>query len=583
MKNFLKMVLATMLGFILLQVLAVVIMIFVVAGIAAGVGGEVTTVENNSVLKLELSGSLSERVADNPFKGMYNYQPNVLSLNNILESISHAKNDDKIKGISIEVGNLAASWASVEEIRNALSDFKKSGKFIYTYGENYSQGQYYIASVADKICVHPEGMLDLHGLSMQIMFYKQLLSKLDVDMQVVKVGTYKSAVEPFVLEHMSEANKEQVSVLLNSMWGNIVAHIALSRKLTAEQINADCDNLSLFADLKLAKQSGYIDNLMYKDEYVALLKKALKIKKDDDISYITPGEYAGTIRPSTAKDEIAVVYATGNIIDGEGDNNSIGYNIAGQIADLADDDNVKAVVLRINSGGGSAMMSENIWREIVQLKAKKPIVVSMSDVAASGGYYIACATDYIVAQPNTITGSIGVFGMIPNVEGLMNKIGVAIDEVATNKHASIAGINRAMNEEERAVMQKYVNKTYSTFLTRVADGRKVSTTYVDSIGQGRIWSGTDALALHLVDTLGGIDVAIAKAARLGKTDSYRIKGYPHMKDVFEELMDTFSSKTMMFTRERADLGELYTYFNYIQNSVQMQGVQAVIPFEYTIK
>lgn len=583
MKNFFKMVFATMLGFILLHVLVVVIMIFVIAGVAAGIGNEVVNVEDNSVLKLELNGSLSERVADNPFKGMYNYQPNVLSLNNILESIAHAKNDDKIKGISLEVGNLAASWASVEEIRNALFDFKKSGKFIYAYGENYSQGQYYIASVADKICIHPEGMLDLHGLSMQIMFYKQLLSKLDVDMQVVKVGTYKSAVEPYVLEHMSEANKEQVSVLLNSIWGNIVAQIAQSRKLTAEQINADCDNLSLFADLKLAKQSGYIDDLMYKDEYVALLKKALKIKKDDDISYITSGKYAGTIRPSTAKDEIAVVYATGNIIDGDGDNNSIGYNIAEQIADLADDDNVKAVVLRINSGGGSAMMSENIWREIVQLKAKKPIVVSMSDVAASGGYYIACATDYIVAQPNTITGSIGVFGMIPNVEGLMNKIGVAIDEVATNKHASIAGINRAMNDEERAVMQKYVNKTYSTFLTRVADGRKVSTTYVDSIGQGRIWSGTDALALHLVDTLGGIDVAIAKAALLGKTDSYRIKGYPHMKDVFEELIDTFSSKTMMFTRERANLGELYTYFNYIQNSVQMQGVQAIIPFEYTIK
>lgn len=583
MKNFFKMVLATMLGFILLQVLAVVIMIFVVAGVVAGMDGKSVTVENNSVLKLELKGSLSERVADNPFKGMYNYQQNALSLNDILESISHAKDDNKIKGISIEVNNLAASWASVEEIRNALSDFKKSGKFIYAYGENYTQGLYYLASVADKICVHPEGMLDLHGLSMQIMFYKQLLSKLDVDMQVVKVGTYKSAVEPFVLEHMSEANKEQVSVLLNSIWGNIVNQIAQSRKLTVEQINTDCDNLSLFADLNLAKQSGYIDNLMYRDEYSALLKKALKIKKDDDIEYITPGEYVSAINPSSAKDEIAVIYATGNIIDGEGDNNSIGYNIAEQVADLADDDNVKAVVLRINSGGGSAMMSENIWREIVQLKAKKPIVVSMSDVAASGGYYIACATSYIVAQPNTITGSIGVFGMIPNVEGLMNKIGVSIDEVATNKHASIAGINRAMNDEERAVMQKYVNKTYHTFLTRVADGRNISTTYVDSIGQGRIWSGTDALNLHLVDTLGGIDVAIAKAAELANIDSYRVKNYPHMKDIFEELMDSFTSKTMMFTRERADLGELYTYFNYVQNSVQMQGVQAIIPFEYTIK
>lgn len=583
MKNFFKMVLATMLGFILLQVLAVVIMIFVVAGVVAGMDGKSVTVENNSVLKLELKGSLSERVADNPFKGMYNYQQNALSLNDILESISHAKDDNKIKGISIEVNNLAASWASVEEIRNALSDFKKSGKFIYAYGENYTQGLYYLASVADKICVHPEGMLDLHGLSMQIMFYKQLLSKLDVDMQVVKVGTYKSAVEPFVLEHMSEANKEQVSVLLNSIWGNIVNQIAQSRKLTVEQINTDCDNLSLFADLNLAKQSGYIDNLMYRDEYSALLKKALKIKKDDDIEYITPGEYVSAINPSSAKDEIAVIYATGNIIDGEGDNNSIGYNIAEQVADLADDDNVKAVVLRINSGGGSAMMSENIWREIVQLKAKKPIVVSMSDVAASGGYYIACATSYIVAQPNTITGSIGVFGMIPNVEGLMNKIGVSIDEVATNKHASIAGINRAMNDEERAVMQKYVNKTYHTFLTRVADGRNISTTYVDSIGQGRIWSGTDALNLHLVDTLGGIDVAIAKAAELANIDSYRVKNYPHMKDIFEELMDSFTSKTMMFTRERADLGELYTYFNYVQNSVQIQGVQAIIPFEYTIK
>lgn len=583
MKNFFKMVLATMLGFILLQVLAVVIMIFVVAGVVAGMDGKSVTVENNSVLKLELKGSLSERVADNPFKGMYNYQQNALSLNDILESISHAKDDNKIKGISIEVNNLAASWASVEEIRNALSDFKKSGKFIYAYGENYTQGLYYLTSVADKICVHPEGMLDLHGLSMQIMFYKQLLSKLDVDMQVVKVGTYKSAVEPFVLEHMSEANKEQVSVLLNSIWGNIVNQIAQSRKLTVEQINTDCDNLSLFADLNLAKQSGYIDNLMYRDEYNALLKKALKIKKDDDIEYITPGEYVSAINPSSAKDEIAVIYATGNIIDGEGDNNSIGYNIAEQVADLADDDNVKAVVLRINSGGGSAMMSENIWREIVQLKAKKPIVVSMSDVAASGGYYIACATSYIVAQPNTITGSIGVFGMIPNVEGLMKKIGVSIDEVATNKHASISGINRAMNDEERAVMQKYVNKTYHTFLTRVADGRNISTTYVDSIGQGRIWSGTDALNLHLVDTLGGIDVAIAKAAELANIDSYRVKNYPHMKDIFEELMDSFTSKTMMFTRERADLGELYTYFNYVQNSVKMQGVQAVIPFEYTIK
>ena len=584
MKNFFKMVFATMLGFILLQVLAFIIMLFIIAGMAASIGKKATPVKANSVLCLELNGTLSERVAEDPFEGLYGENKSNMALNDVLESIKHAKNDDNIKGISIEVNSLIASLASLEEIRNALSDFKKSGKFIYAYGENYTQGQYYLTSVADKVFVHPEGTFDMHGLSMQVMFYKQLLEKLDVDMQIVKVGTYKSAVEPFVLDHMSDANKEQISALLVSEWNHILNQISASRGISVEQINADCDALSLFSNLQYAKEKGYIDSTIYQDEYTSYLKKQLGLDKKEDISYITPKQYASSaITPSNAKNIIGVVYATGNIIDGEGDNGTIGRNIADQIADLAEEDNVKAIVLRINSGGGSALMSENIWREIVRLKKQKPIVVSMSDVAASGGYYIACAADYIVAQPTTITGSIGVFGMIPNVQGLMKKIGVSIDEVSTNKHASLLGINRPMDGEEREVMQQFVNKTYSTFLTRVSDGRNIATTYVDSVGQGRIWSGEDALKLHLVDTLGGIDVAINKAAQLAKISSYRIESYPHMKNVWEEFAESMMNKTMLLSKQRAELGDMYMYFNYLQNSVQMNGVQAIIPFEFSIK
>lgn len=584
MKNFFKMVFATMLGFILLQVLAFIIMLFVIAGMAASLGNKSAVVKDNSVLCLELNGTLCERVAEDPFEGLYGANTSNIALNDVLNSIKNAKNDDKIKGISIEVNNLNASLASVEEIRNALSDFKKSGKFIYAYGENYTQGQYYLASVADKVFVHPEGMFDMHGLSMQVMFFKQLLNKLDIDMQIVKVGTYKSAVEPFVLDHISDANKEQISALLFSEWNHMLNQISASRGISAEQINADCDALSLFSNLNSAKEKGYIDAVMYQDEYTSYLKKQLGMDAKEDIAYITPKQYASaSVTPSNAKNIIGVVYATGNIIDGEGDNGTIGRNIADQIEDLAEEDNVKAIVLRINSGGGSALMSENIWREIVRLKKHKPIVVSMSDVAASGGYYIACAADYIVAQPTTITGSIGVFGMIPNVQGLMQKIGVTIDEVSTNKHASILGINRAMDGEERAVMQQYVNKTYNTFLTRVADGRNITTDYVDSVGQGRIWSGTDALKLHLVDTLGGIDVAIAKAAQLAKVKNYRIESYPHMKNVWEEFAESMMNKTMLLSKQRAELGDMYMYFNYLQNSVQMSGVQAIIPFEFSIE
>lgn len=591
MKNFFKMVLATMLGVILLQVLLLLLFIFVSIGMVASVSTNTpTSIKPNSVLQLKLETPIQERTADNPFKNLNSYQNQVpLSFKDLVDCINKAATDDNIKGISIETQYIGASLATLEELRNVLIAFKKSGKFIYCFADGYSQSAYYVLSVADKICINPQGTLDLHGLSFNTMFLKGLLDKLDIETQIVKVGTYKSAVEPFVLNKMSEANKKQTSDLINSIWNNIVNQISKSRNISTETINDDCNQLSFFANLELAKSKGYVDTLMYKDQYIQFLKDVLQLKENEKINYVQLSEYKNVEnkKANLSKNKIGILYANGNIIEGQGDNNSIGYNIAEELRKLQKDSSIKAIVLRVNSGGGSALMSENIWREVVNCKSSKPVVVSMSDMAASGGYYISCASDFIVAEPNTITGSIGVFGMIPNFQKLMtNKIGITFDGVKTNSHSDfLSNRTRPMDEYELAVMQQSVNNVYSTFLQRVSNGRGIPTDFVDSVGQGRIWSGIDALTLNLVDTLGGLDVAIAKAAELANLKDYTTQDYPHIKTFFEDIMESLyiAHLQIIENKKQTELGVFYPYFCQMEEILNRSGIQAVVPYIYVIK
>ncbi len=586
MKGFFKMVFATMLGIILLQVLMfLVFIIFLVGSVASFSKGDgPTKVSPNTILELKFNGTINERNANDIFAFNMNSEAETADLQVMLNDIKKAKEDNNIKGISLQIEALSASFSTLEELRNALSDFKKSGKFIYSYSDNYSQGAYYLASVADKVCVNPHGEVSLYGLSTQVMFFKKLLDKMNIDMQIVKVGTYKSAVEPFILDKMSDANREQYTTLLNSVWNTILKQISLSRNIAVETINQDCDHLTILGDVNAALAKGYVDTLVYIDQYEDCLRAAVGQGAKSKLKYVSASQYESVVvNKNSSNKKIAVLYAIGNINDDEGSNTSIGSNMMDELKKLREDKNVKAVVFRINSGGGSALMSEKIWREVVKLKQEKPIVVSMSDVAASGGYYIACAANSIVAESNTITGSIGVFGMIPNIKKFMeDKVGIEVDQVTTNPHAAMS-IFTPLDNEERAAIQRSVNQVYKTFTTRVAEGRGLTTQYVDSIGQGRVWSGTDALRLHLVDTLGGLDVAIAKAAQLANIKSYKVDYFPRTKDAWEQINDMLSDRGFTSMLQQSPLKETYTYMVQIEDILNRKGVQAMMPCRIEIR
>jgi len=580
---------ASMTGSFILIVILFFIFMGMVLSVASLSKKEVVIVPANSVLQLKLNEEIADRSSSNPFNNFDFSSFNTTKspgLNEILQNIKKAKTDDNIKGIFLDLGTIPSGIATIEEIRNALLDFKSSKKFIISYSEEYTQKAYYIASVSDKIYLYPEGALDFKGLNGEVMFFKGLLDKLDVDVQILRHGKFKSAVEPFVLDKMSEPNKEQTLKYISGIWNQMLEGISESRKMSVAQLNGIADSFKI-QKAQDAVTYKLVDKLMYKDELLAELRNLLGIGKKEKINSISLQKYTSvpdkTKKIHKTKDKIAVIYALGEIVSGKGDDETIGSDrISEAIRKARLDSAVKAIVLRVNSPGGSALASDVIWREVTLSKKTKPVVVSMGDVAASGGYYIACAATRIVADPTTLTGSIGVFGLIPNLKGLYNnKLGVSFDNVKTNNYADIGSTYRPLTKSEENIYQTSVENIYETFITHVAEGRGMTKEKVDSIGQGRVWNGVDAIKIGLIDEFGGLEKSIEIAAKLAKIEEYKIQSLPAQKDPFTQIMEELSGESTDQTILKNKLGELFEFYNYIQYVKNTKGVQARIP--YTIK
>ncbi|GGH14060.1 signal peptide peptidase SppA [Sphingobacterium alkalisoli] len=584
--DFVKHIFATIIGVLVTFVIIfVVFLVFIGALVQQSTSQSAAIVPDNSVLYMSLDHEIVEKTESNPFGDLnipgYGASKSI-GLNDILKRIQAAKEDDNIKGIYLNPSTINVGFASLKEIRDALVDFKTSKKFIVAYSEMYSQKAYYLASVADKIYVNPEGAIDFRGLSSSVVFMKDALDKLGVEMQVVKVGTYKSAVEPFLLNEMSSANREQVTSYLNSIYASFLTDIAEGRKISTDSLDRIADAF-LVRNAEDAVKYKFVDAKLYKDELLDEIKDRLKVEKDKDISAVSLLTYSPKEKENSSKNKIAVLYAYGNIVDGEGTTGDIGGDkLSRQLRKLRKDDDIKAVVLRVNSPGGSALASDIIWREVELTRKVKPVMVSMGDYAASGGYYIAAAADSIFAEKGTLTGSIGVFGMIPNFKGLLNdKLGIHIDEVSTGKFSNLmSDMDRPMTAEERSIVQLEVDRIYNTFMKRVADGRKISVQRVDSIGQGRVWTGNQALELGLVDKIGNVQRAVQAAAYKAKLADYAIVELPEKEDPFSSILSTSKEKikTWLFAEE---LGDYQKYIYDIRNALQHTGMQARIP--YTIE
>lgn len=587
MKQFFKFMFASMAGFILAIFMFFLISIFIVSAMISAVSTDTKVeIKNNSVLEITLNKNIEERTSNNPldeinFSSMSSNKN--LGLNDILKNIDKASFDTKITGIFLNLHSISAGMATIEEIRNALLDFKKSGKFIYAYGEDLSQGAYYIASVADRIYLNPEGGIDFKGFRTELMFFKGALEKLEIEPQVIRHGKFKSAIEPFVNDKMSPENKEQISKLVHSFWNNFLANISAERNLDIVSLQKAADEYTA-RDADASQEIGLVDSIAYYDQVIDALKTASSTgDKLDLISLVKYDKVYVKGFQEFSKDKIAVIYAAGDIVSGKGSDDQIGSDrMSETIRKARLDSNIKAIVLRVNSPGGSALASDVIWREVVLAKASKPVIVSMGDLAASGGYYISCAADSIVAQPNTLTGSIGVFGLLVNAQQMFNnKLGITFDSVKTGQYADIGTMTRRLKAEERELIQSQIEKIYSTFITHVAMGRNVSTDFVDSIGQGRIWSGTDALELGLVDAIGGVKTAIDIAARMANLDKYRIVQLPEQKEFFEKILEDLNTEASVYFTKK-ELGEQYKYYEKLKGMVQNNGVQARIPFELEI-
>ena len=590
--KFYKVVIAAFIGTLIALVINFFIKVGVVSSMISSLSTETetsTTVKPNSVLYMKLDYEIPDRTSDNPFGGIdFNTMESqdVTGMNDILRNIEQAKTDPNIKGIYMELSSIPTSTATLQEIRNKLIEFKDSGKFIVTYSENYSQSAYYVASVADKILLNPEGALDLHGMASQIMFYKHLLEKLDVEMQIVRGpnNRFKSAVEPYFLDKMSEANREQMDKLLNSIWGQILGSISESRNISVEQLNQIADNLETLFNADKALEYGLVDELYYKDQVLDELKGLTGSNKS--INAIGNANYAKSYKDkSTSKNEVAVIYASGQIFDGKGDEerNIYSENLSKTIRKAREDENVKAVVLRVNSPGGSAVASAIIGRELDLTKAVKPVIVTMGNYAASGGYWISAKGDYIFADPTTLTGSIGVFGTFPNAQGFLNnKVGLTFDVAKTNENADFGSITQPLTEFQYSKLQEMVVKTYNDFTSRVAEGRGLRQTYVDSIGQGRVWSGADAIGLGLVDQLGDMEDAIAYAAAKAELGSdYKVTEWPKQKDFFTRLMESMNNNgsDQLDAAMKQKLGVYYNYLQGLENLQKHTGIQARMPFD----
>ncbi|MCC6768815.1 MAG: signal peptide peptidase SppA [Bacteroidia bacterium] len=576
MKSFFKIVFATILGMFLTFFLMLIILGI---AISASGGKKEVIVKENSILHITLNEALQDRPSEKIFENFSIGSLNKpLALNDVIENIEKAATDDGISGIFLDLSAIKAGMATVEEVRNALLNFKKSGKFIIAYGEVLSQTEYYLATAADKIYIHPTGLAELKGLRSEILFFKGTLDKLGLEPQVFRHGKFKSAVEPFIQDKLSDANREQVRTFLNSFWNHILEGIAKERKMQMSELQQIASNLQV-TNAADAKQMKLVDELKYRDEVLEELKTKTEAEAIDKIHFVSMERYRDVkSKKERGTDKIAVVYAEGDIVDGNGDEDEVGsVEFSKAIRKARLDERVKAVVLRVNSPGGSALASETIWREVALTKKAKPVIVSMGNLAASGGYYISCDADTIVAQPNTITGSIGVFGLFFNYRNLMNKIGVSVDTVKTAKYADVMSPTRVVTAPESLVIQREIERIYDTFITRVANGRKLSKAQVDSIGQGRVWSGEDAKRIGLVDVLGGLDTAIAIAARKAKLDKYRITELPFQEGTLEKMIKKLSGETEDEVTERV-LGDSYYYYQQFEKLKKMQSYQARLPY-----
>lgn len=591
MKDFFKYTAATVVGIIVFTIVCVALSVMSIVGMVASASAT-QAVEKNSVLVLKLNGSIDEQGTDNTIgKLTGNYIPST-GLNDILSAIKKAKDEENIKGIYIDAGVLSTDYATLQEIRSALEDFRKSGKKIIAYADTYSQGSYYLASVADKIYLNPIGMVDWHGIGAQPVFYKDMLAKFGIKFQVVKVGTFKSATETYTEEHMSDANRLQTKMFLDGTWKQVCYAVSKSRGISVDSLNRYADELLMFQSAESLLKRKVVDGLAYASDMKDIAKAQFGIGKDDELNRLFVSDMTNVKEKQTSGEEIAIYYAYGDIVQSEkvsllggGSHCIVGSTVCNDLKDLMDDDDVKAVVIRVNSGGGDAFASEQIWHQVMELKKKKPVVVSMGGYAASGAYYMSAPASWIVAQPTTLTGSIGIFAVFPDMSGLVTqKLGVKFDEVKTNRNSTFGNLMaRPFNEEETAVMQQYVNRGYQLFRKRVADGRRLPVESVEKIAQGRVWLGADAIGLKLVDQLGGLNDAVAKAAKLAKLSEYYTVDYPAPSSWIDQLLAGASDAGSVDARLRLTLGDLYEPVSLMRNLDKHEALQARIPFAINMK
>ena len=594
MKQFFKFMFASMLGFSLTIFLVVVFFIASISALVAGAENkEAPKIAQNSVLHIQFENAIKDRPSNNPFENIdFNTFENKtpLSLKNILDNIKKAKSNDDIKGIYLDIASLQANMANIEEIRNELIDFKESGKFIVSYSENFGQSEYYLSSVADEIYLNPAGEMTFKGLSAQVMFFKDMLGRLDIDMQVIRHGKFKSAIEPFIREDMSDANREQVSTLVNTLWNHMTNQISSARNISVEELNTIADELLIRSAID-AKQYQLVDDLLYEDEVLAALKMKVGIEEDETLKTIAlkklnkvkDSKIEGSKLKINSKNRIAVIFAEGEIVSGESRDGVMGSEtVANAIKDARLDSKIKAIVLRVNSPGGSALASDVMWREVMLAKAEKPVIVSMGGVAASGGYYISCAADKIFAEASTITGSIGVFGLIPNMKGMFNnKLGINIDRVNTNTFSDGLTPFRPLEVKEREALKSMIETIYSDFTQKVADGRGMTQANVDSIGQGRVWTGINAKEIGLVDEIGGLNDAIEFAVETTGVEDYRLQELPTQEDPFEKMMKEFSTE-VKYKILGEDLGKAEHYYRNIKSVISTRGVYTILPVDIII-
>lgn len=594
MKDFFKNVAATIVGLFAFGLIMTILGFICIIGMVASSNSK-PALKDNAVMVMKLQGQIEDRTEDNWLGELTGEQFNNIGMNRILSSIRKAKNEDKVKGIYLETGILETDYATLQEIRNALADFKKSGKWIIAYGDALSQGGYYLASVANKVYVNPEGNVDWHGIASQPQYIKDVAAKFGVHFTVVKVGKYKSYTETYTEDKMSDANREQVSRYISGLWLQMLGDVSKSRNISKDSLNRYADGLMVFDDTKLLKSRKMVDGFCYYDEIRDVVKKQLGLKADDTINQVDYNDVDMTIDDSNLMgEEIAVYYCQGSIVRMEtpsiydSEQQIVSTKVIKDLQELADNSQVKAVVLRINSGGGDAYASEQIWRAVKELNKKKPVVVSMGGMAASGAYYMSMGAQYIMAQPTTLTGSIGIFGALPDFSDLMTKkLGFKYDEVKTNRNSAYAsaGMSRPWSAEEIATMQNYVNRGYSLFRNRVAEGRKMSTEQVEKIAQGRVWLGTDAKKIKLIDGFGGLSDAIDKAAELAHLCSYQAVEYPALAGWMEQLLDMAGGNKGTYLDEqlRLALGDLYQPFIMIRNMKEKEPIQAALPYALNIQ